>query len=108
DATREMINKESLALMKPTAILINTGRGPLINEADLAEALKAGKIYGAGLDVLCKEPPEADNPLLSAPNAFLTPHVAWATYEARVRLMDIATANVKAFIEGKPVNVVNS
>ena len=108
DSTREIINKESLAKMKQGAILINTGRGPLVNEQDVAEALHSGQLGAYGADVMCQEPPEADNPLLSAPNAFLTPHVAWATYEARVRLMDIATANVKAFIEGKPVNVVNS
>lgn len=108
DSTREIINKESLAKMKQGAILINTGRGSLVNEQDVAEALHSGQLGAYGADVMCQEPPEADNPLLSAPNAFLTPHVAWATYEARVRLMDIATANVKAFIEGKPVNVVNS
>ncbi|MBR2576468.1 MAG: D-2-hydroxyacid dehydrogenase [Firmicutes bacterium] len=107
DATREMINKESLALMKPTAILINTGRGPLINEADLAEALKAGKIYGAGLDVLCKEPPEADNPLFECENCFISPHVSWASDAARVRLHRIAFDNIRSFVEGKPVNVVN-
>ncbi len=107
DATREMINKESLALMKPTAILINTGRGPLINEADLAEALKAGKIYGAGLDVLCKEPPEAGNPLFECENCFISPHVSWASDAARVRLHKIAFDNIRSFVEGKPVNVVN-
>ena len=107
DATREMINKESLALMKPTAILINTGRGPLINEADLAEALKAGRIYGAGLDVLCKEPPEAGNPLFECENCFISPHVSWASDAARVRLHKIAFDNIRSFVEGKPVNVVN-
>lgn len=108
DATHEMINKESLGKMKPGAILINTGRGPLVNERDVAEALHSGQLRAYGADVMCQEPPQADHPLLAEPNAFITPHVAWATYEARVRLMDIAVANVKAFIDGAPVNVVNS
>ena len=107
DATREIVNAETLAMMKPTAILINTGRGPLINEADLAEALKAGKIYGAGLDVLCKEPPEADNPLFGCPNCFISPHVSWASGEARIRLHKIAFENIRSFVNGKPINVVN-
>lgn len=108
DATHEMINKESLGKMKLGAILINTGRGPLVNEQDVAEALHSGQLRAYGADVMCQEPPQADHPLLAEPNAFITPHVAWATYEARVRLMDIAVANVKAFIDGAPVNVVNS
>ena len=108
DATHEMINKESLGKMKPGAILINTGRGPLVNEQDVAEALHSGQLRAYGADVMCQEPPQADHPLLAEPNAFITPHVAWATYEARVRLMDIAVANVKAFIDGAPVNVVNA
>lgn len=108
DATHEMINKESLGKMKPGAILINTGRGPLVNERDVAEALHSGQLRAYGADVMCQEPPQADHPLLAEPNAFITPHVAWATYEARVRLMDIAVANVKAFIDGAPVNVVNA
>ena len=93
--------------MKHGAILINTGRGPLVNEADVAEALKTGELGAYGTDVMSKEPPAADNPLLTAPNAYITPHIAWATYEARVRLMDIAVANVRAFTEGQPQNVVN-
>jgi glycerate dehydrogenase len=93
--------------MKTSAILINTGRGALINEADLAEALNSGRIAGAGLDVLSTEPPRPDNPLLTAKNCHITPHIAWATTEARKRLMDIATANLKAFMDGTPQNVVN-
>ena len=94
--------------MKPGAILINTGRGPLVNERDVAEALHSGQLRAYGADVMCQEPPQADHPLLAEPNAFITPHVAWATYEARVRLMNIAVAHVKAFIDGAPVNVVNA
>lgn len=107
DNTKEIINKKTLATMKPTSILINTGRGPLINEADLAEALKSGTILAAGLDVLCKEPPEAGNPLFACENCFITPHVSWASDAARVRLHDIALDNLKAFVEGKAMNVVN-
>ena len=106
-STREIINASSLAKMKEGALLINTGRGPLVNEADVAEALRSGHLGGYGADVMCQEPPAEDNPLFSAPNAYITPHIAWATFEARQRLMDIAVGNVKAFIEGKPVNVVN-
>ncbi len=108
DSTRELINKESIAKMKPGAILINTGRGPLVNEYDVAEALKSGYLGAYGADVMSEEPPSRDNPLFSAPNAFITPHIAWASFEARKRLIEIATSNVKAFIEGKPVNIVNS
>lgn len=104
--TKEIINAERLKQMKPTAILINTGRGPLVNEYDLAEALDKGDIYAAGLDVMVHEPPEADNPLLSARNCFITPHIAWATREARVRLMDIAVDNLRHFKEGNPQNNV--
>ncbi len=107
DETREIINKQSLALMKPTAVLINTGRGPLIDEQALADALNAGQLFAAGLDVLSSEPPKADNPLLEARNCYITPHIAWATFEARQRLMKIATENLKAFAEGKLVNVVS-
>ena len=106
-STREIINAAALAKMKPGALLINTGRGPLVNEAEVADALRSGQLGGDGADVMCKEPPAEDNPLFSAPNAYITPHIAWATYEARQRLMDIAVGNVKAFIEGSPVNVVN-
>ena len=98
--TKEMVNANRLNLMKPQAILINTGRGPLINEQDLADALNEGRIAGAGLDVLSVEPSQKDNPLLSAKNCFITPHIAWATKEARIRLMNIAVENLKAYQEG--------
>jgi glycerate dehydrogenase len=106
DETKELVNAERLRLMKPTAILINTGRGPLVNEQDLANALNAGKLYAAGLDVLSSEPPKADNPLLTARNCYITPHIAWASWEARTRLMDILVENIKAFQAGKPINNV--
>ena len=106
-STREMINASSLAKMKEGALLINTGRGPLVNEADVAEALRSGHLGGYGADVMCQEPPAEDNPLFSAPNAYITPHIAWATFEARKRLIAIAVGNVKAFIDGNPVNFVN-
>ncbi len=105
--TTGMINKESLKLMKPSAFLLNTSRGPLIVDQDLADALNEGLIAGAGIDVLSKEPPPPDNPLLSAKNCIITPHIAWATKEARVRLMDIVVSNTKAYIGGSPVNVVS-
>lgn len=107
DATRGLVNAERLGRMKPTAYLINTGRGPLVDEPALAAALRDGVIAGAGLDVLSTEPPSADNPLLTAPNCIITPHVAWATREARSRLMAVVVANVKAFLDGRPQNVVN-
>ena len=104
--TKEMVNANRLKLMKPQAILINTGRGPLINEQDLADALNEGRIVGAGLDVLSVEPSQKDNPLLSAKNCFITPHIAWATKEARIRLMNIAVENLKAYQEGHIINNV--
>lgn len=106
DATRELVNASRLKQMKPTAILINTGRGPLINEQDLADALNNGTIFAAGLDVLTQEPPRADNPLLSAKNCYITPHIAWASTAARERLMQIMLDNIKAYLDGKPVNNV--
>ncbi len=105
-ATDRLVNSERLARMKTSAYLINTGRGGLIDEAALAAALNAGQIAGAGLDVLSKEPPPASNPLLTAKNCLITPHIAWATRAARQRLMDIAVANVRAFLDGRPQNVV--
>lgn len=104
---REFINKELMALMKPTAFLINTARGALVKEQELADALNSGIIAGAGLDVLALEPAREGNPLLTAKNCFITPHIAWATLEARTRLMQTAVHNLKAFLEGRPVNVVN-
>jgi glycerate dehydrogenase len=107
DDTREIVNRMTLSMMKPNALLINTGRGPLIQENDLAEALKNGTIAGAGLDVLSIEPPKPDNPLLSAPNCVITPHVAWATFEARKRLLQMVAENLESFIKDTPVNVVS-
>ena len=104
--TKHLINRQTLGLMKPTAILINTGRGPLINDQDVANALKANRLRAFCADVLTEEPPKADNPLLKCENAFITPHIAWASNEARIRLIDVAIGNVKAFTEGKPQNVV--
>ena len=101
-----LVNEQRLQLMKPTAFLINTSRGPLIDEKALAEALNAGKIAGAGLDVLSQEPPQADDPLSKAKNCYITPHIAWATKAARQRLMDIALTNIRAFVNGRPQNVV--
>lgn len=106
EETKELVNAERLKMMKPTAILVNTGRGGLVNEQDLAEALADGTIAAAGLDVLSSEPPRPDNPLLKLKNCFITPHIAWATYEARVRLMGLAAANLNAFLEGNPINNV--
>jgi glycerate dehydrogenase len=107
DATKHLVGPRTLALMKPTAYLINTGRGPLIDEAALAVALQAGQIGGAGLDVLSVEPPSAGNPLIGAPNCLITPHVGWATREARTRLIAQVVANLKAWQAGAPVNAVN-
>lgn len=105
--TRRFINAERLSWMKPSAYLINTGRGQLIDEAALAEALNAGRLAGAGVDVLSTEPPPADNPLLRAKNCCITPHIAWATVAARKRLLSITAANIRAFLAGRPQNVVN-
>jgi len=105
--TKGLVNRERLAWMKPTALLINTARGPLVDEAALAEALNSGRLAGAGLDVLSVEPPPPDNPLLTARNCLITPHVAWATRAARSRLLRVAVANVRAFLEGRPQNVVS-
>ena len=106
DDTRHLINAEALRQMKPTAILINTGRGPLINETDVAEALSSGQIAAYCADVLSEEPPKADHPLLGLHNAYITPHIAWATHEARIRLLNVAISNVIAFAEGHPQNKV--
>ena len=106
--TKGLINKNSLRLMKRSAFLINTARGPIIVEEDLAEALNQGVIAGAGLDVLSVEPPREDNPLFKAKNCIITPHIAWTTTEARGRLMNITVENLKAYVSGKPVNVVNN
>ena len=106
DTTRHLMNAQTLSLMKPTAILINTGRGPLVCDADVAEALQTGRLAAYCADVLTEEPPRSDNPLISLPNAYFTPHVAWATREARVRLLQVAIDNVRAFVEGSPQNVV--
>lgn len=106
DDTKGMVNSTRLNSMKSSAILINTGRGPLVNEQDLADALNNGVIAAAGLDVLSTEPPRKDNPLLTAKNCFITPHIAWATKEARIRLMDIVVNNLRSFISGSIINNV--
>jgi glycerate dehydrogenase len=105
--TRELINSETIGWMKPTALILNTSRGALVNETDLAAALNSGRIAGAGLDVLPTEPPPAGSLLLSARNCIVTPHMAWATREARSLLIDLAAGNIRSFLEGHPVNVVN-
>jgi len=105
--TRGMINAASLSKMKPEAFLINASRGALVVERDLADALNKGHLAGAGVDVLSSEPPALDNPLLRAKNCIVTPHIAWATKEARKRLIESAAMNLRAFLEGHPVNVVN-
>jgi glycerate dehydrogenase len=105
--TAQLVNASRLALMKSTAYLINTSRGALVDEPALAAALHAGRIAGAGLDVLSSEPPRPDNPLLAAPNCHITPHIAWATRSARQRLLDIVVANIRGFLAGRPENVVN-
>lgn len=106
ESTRHLVNADRLAQMKPSAILINTGRGPLVDEKALAEALDSERIYAAGLDVLSSEPPAADNPLLTARNCFITPHLGWATKEARERLLSIAADNLRGFITGDVRNNV--
>lgn len=106
EKTEGMVNADFLAKMKPSAMLINTSRGQVVNENDLAEALKNGIISAAGLDVLSQEPPKADNPLFGLKNCHITPHIAWAGYETRVRLMEICKENLRAFSLDKPINVV--
>ncbi|MFD2872984.1 D-2-hydroxyacid dehydrogenase [Mucilaginibacter ximonensis] len=106
--TQGLINADNLRKMKPAAFLINTSRGPIVNDADLADALNNDVIAGAGIDVLSQEPPPANNPIFKAKNCIITPHIAWAAQEARARLMDVVVSNLKAFIEGKAVNVVNA
>jgi glycerate dehydrogenase len=107
EETDQVLNAESLATMKPTAFLINTGRGQLVDEAALADALEAGQLAGAGLDVLSSEPPSGDNPLIGAKNCFITPHLAWATKASRERLMAISVDNLRSFLDGQPTNLVN-
>ena len=104
--TKHLINSETLQQMKPSAILINTGRGPLVNDDDVAEALRNNRLRAFCADVLTEEPPKADHPLLHCANAFITPHIAWASDEARARLVDIAINNIRAFCKGAPQNVV--
>lgn len=106
-STEGIINKENIAKMKDGVIIINNSRGQLVVEEDLAEALNSKKVYAAGLDVVSTEPIKGDNPLLKAENCLITPHISWAAQASRQRIMDITVANVKAFMDGKPVNVVN-
>ncbi|MDE6090662.1 MAG: D-2-hydroxyacid dehydrogenase [Duncaniella sp.] len=105
-ATKNIINREALAIMKPTAILINTSRGPLVDEDALAEALREGKIAAAGIDVLCEEPPRSGSPLIGCERCFISPHIAWQSSQARERLINISCDNLKAFCEGTPQNLV--
>ncbi|MDE5828251.1 MAG: D-2-hydroxyacid dehydrogenase, partial [Duncaniella sp.] len=105
-ATKGIISREALALMKPTAIIINTSRGPLIEEEALAEALREGRIAAAGIDVLCEEPPRKGSPLIGCPRCFVTPHIAWQSSQARQRLVDISIDNLRRFLDGKPQNRV--
>jgi glycerate dehydrogenase len=107
DDTKHIVNASRLTTMKKTAFIINTGRGPLVDAHALADALTQGIIAGAGLDVLDREPPDANDPLLTAPNCIITPHIAWDTREARTRLLDTAFNNLKGFLDGHPQNVVN-
>ena len=106
DTTRHLINRDTLSKMRPSAILINTGRGPLVDDQAVASALAKGQLAAFCADVLTEEPPKADNPLLNQPNAFITPHIAWATEEARSRLLQVAISNVQAFLNAQPKNVV--
>ena len=108
EATNGLINKEFIEKMKDNSYVINTSRGPVANEKDIADALNSGRLTGYGTDVLSTEPPKKDNPLLSAKNCLITPHIAWAAYETRLRLMGILEENVKGFLEGNPINVVNT
>lgn len=105
--TEKIVNADFLSKCKKTAFIINTSRGPVVDENALADALNSGKIAGAGVDVLSTEPPAKDNPLLTAKNCFITPHIAWAAFETRERLMGIFKSNIEAFVSGKPINVVN-
>ena len=107
DSTRHMINAATLQQMKPSAILINTGRGPLVDDQAVADALAKGAIAAYCADVVTEEPPRPDNPLLQQPNAFITPHIAWASKEARVRLLKVAIDNVRSFLNGQPQNVIS-
>ncbi len=107
DATHHLINQKTLQLIRPSTILINTGRGPLVDDQAVASALTNGQLAAFCADVLTKEPPQADNPLLGLPNAFITPHIAWATEEARTRLLRVVISNVHAFINGKPQNIIS-
>ena len=105
--TEKIVNADFLSKCKKTAFIINTSRGPVVDEKALADALNSGEIAGAGVDVLSTEPPAKDNPLLTAKNCFITPHIAWAAFETRERLMGIFKSNIEAFVSGKPINVVN-
>ena len=107
DETRGIVSASVLARMKPTALLINTARGALVDENALADALNSGRLAGAGLDVMAEEPPRPDHPLLTAKNCLITPHIAWASREARLRLIDAVAGNLRAFLAGQPVNVVS-
>ena len=105
--TEGIINKDTIAKMKDGVIILNNSRGPLIVEQDLADALNAGKVYAAGLDVVSTEPIRGDNPLLQAKNCIITPHISWAPKESRQRIMECALENLRAYAQGSPINVVN-